>query len=180
MIFIGTSCVWALSIQVYWETRFGSIHFFNFVALELDSWPQKHHPIFLLQFTSVSSLATSLRWLRSSFLSATFDFDISFFFFGNCSDFFFRKMSIFPLSEIERLPLASIWYSIRWWWWWERAYLIFVHSINSGASVKKLTEGNFFLTINAKRTSDKLPLYTVLVHIQCVILHTVWNLTHSV
>ena len=35
-----------------------------------------------------------------------------------------------------------------------RPYLIFVTSINSGASVKKLTEGNFFSTIKAKRTPD--------------------------
>ena len=46
-------------------------------------------------------------------------------------------------------------------------YLIFVHSINSGASVKKLTEGNFF-TINAKKTPDSVLLYTV-----CTFTHSV-------
>ena len=38
--------------------------------------------------------------------------------------------------------------------WGIESYLIFVTSINSGASVKKLTEGNFFPTIKAKRTPD--------------------------
>ena len=40
------------------------------------------------------------------------------------------------------------------------AYLIFVASISSGASVKKLLRGIFW-TINAKRTPDSVPLYTV-------------------
>ena len=40
------------------------------------------------------------------------------------------------------------------------AYLIFVASISSGASVKKITERNF-LTINAKRTPESVTLYTV-------------------
>ena len=67
------------------------------------------------------------------------------------------------------------------------AYLIFVHSINSSASVKKLTEGNFVFTINAKRTPDSVLLYTVCYfthnmsfYTQCVILLTVCNFTHIV
>ena len=59
-------------------------------------------------------------------------------------------------------------------------YLIFVHSINSSASVKKLTEGNFFFTINTQRTPDCVLLYTlcyfthnVSFYTQCVILLTV-------
>ena len=35
-------------------------------------------------------------------------------------------------------------------WWVERSYLIFVTSINSGASVKKLTERNFFHNLREK------------------------------
>ena len=69
----------------------------------------------------------------------------------------------------------------------EKPYLIFVHSINSSASVKKLTEGNFFLTINTKRTPDSVLLYTVCYfthnmsfYTQCVILLTVCNFTHIV
>ena len=46
-------------------------------------------------------------------------------------------------------------------------YLIFVHSINSGASVKKLLRGIFF-TNNAKRTPDSVPLCTV-----CYFTHNV-------
>ena len=64
---------------------------------------------------------------------------------------------------------------------WYLTYVIFVHSINSGASVKKLTEGNFF---HNQRKKDSWQLCTfvhsVLSHTQCVILHTVCNFTHSV
>ena len=68
------------------------------------------------------------------------------------------------------------------------AYLIFVTSISSSASVKKLTEAIFSLsTINAKRTLDSVPLYTVCYfthtvsfYTQCVILLKVCNFTLSV
>ena len=47
------------------------------------------------------------------------------------------------------------------------AYLIFVASINSGASVKFIDWGEFF-TVNAKRTPDSVHLYTV-----CYFTHNV-------
>ena len=53
-------------------------------------------------------------------------------------------------------------------------YLIFVHSINSSASVKKLTEGNFFSQLTRKG------LLTVYFCTQCVISHTICHFTHSV
>ena len=56
-------------------------------------------------------------------------------------------------------------------------YLIFVHS---SASVKQLTEGNFSLTINAKRTPDSVPLYTVCYFTHNVSFYTVCNFTHTV
>ena len=60
-------------------------------------------------------------------------------------------------------------------------YLIFVHSINSGASVKEFDWGEFF---HNQREKDFWQLCTVvhsvLFHTQCVILHTVCNFTHSV
>ena len=59
------------------------------------------------------------------------------------------------------------------------AYLIFVASINSGASVKFIDWGEFF-TVNAKRTLDSKHLYTVCYFAHCVILLTVCNLTHIV
>ena len=55
------------------------------------------------------------------------------------------------------------------------SYLIFVASISSGASVIFLTERNFS-RMNAKRTPDN----PVVCCIQCVILHTVCDFTHSV
>ena len=61
---------------------------------------------------------------------------------------------------------------------WPAPYLIFVTSIYSGASVKKLTESNFF-TMNAKRTPESWQEYPVWCYTQCVILHTVCNFTHS-
>ena len=60
-------------------------------------------------------------------------------------------------------------------------YLIFVHSINSGASVKKLTEGNFFHNQPEKDSGQLCTfVHSVLFHTQCVILHTVYNFTCSV
>ena len=51
------------------------------------------------------------------------------------------------------------------------AYLIFVHSVNSSASVKKLTEGIFSLAINAKKNSWQCTFaHSVLFHTQYVIL----------
>ena len=73
--------------------------------------------------------------------------------------------------EARSTQLPAIYYSL--------PYLIFVNSINSGASVKKLTERNFF-TINSKRTPDSTFLHSVLFHKECVILHTVCHFTHSV
>ena len=54
------------------------------------------------------------------------------------------------------------------------SYLIFVNSINSGASVKKLTERIF------SQLTWKGLLTVVLFHKECVILHTVCHFTHSV
>ena len=60
-------------------------------------------------------------------------------------------------------------------------YLIFVHSINSGASVKKIDWGEFFHNQHEKDSWQLCTfVHSVLIHTQCVILHTVCNFTHSV
>ena len=54
------------------------------------------------------------------------------------------------------------------------AYLIFVASISSGASVKKITERNFFRQLTRKE------LLTVYLCTQCVISHIMYNFTDRV
>ena len=67
-----------------------------------------------------------------------------------------------------------------------QAYLIFVHSINSGASVKKLTEGNFPPQLTRKGLLTAIShtmcnfTHSVQFYTQCVILHTMCHFTNSV
>ena len=57
------------------------------------------------------------------------------------------------------------------------AYLIFVASINSGASVKFIDWGEFFHSQRKKDFWQCTFVHSVLFHTQCVILLTVCNLT---
>ena len=117
-------------MKICWETIFVLLHLSILWHRNLR-FGQRNTPTafpnFCCSLTSVSSLATSLRWLRSSFLSATFDFDISFFFFfANCSDFFFRKISIFPLFELGSSANKK--------WLWRQSMR--THAWYSGCSIK--------------------------------------------
>ena len=70
--------------------------------------------------------------------------------------------------------------------WYTYTYLIFVHSINSGASVKKLTEGNFFSQLMRKGLLTRYLCtqcyftYNASFYTQCGIWLTVCNFTQSV
>ena len=86
-------------------------------------------------------------------------------------------------SDISKLNFTSFWPARS----RNSSYLIFVHSINSGASVNFFDWGECYLTINAKRTPDSVPLYTVCYfthnvsfYTECMILLTLCNFTHSV